>query len=851
MDRLPIDVHLRAIAASLRETPVLVLEAPPGAGKTTRVPPLLLDEGLAGSGVVLVLEPRRVAARAAARRVAAERGWVLGEEVGYKVRFDDRTSRRTRLAYLTEGILTRTLQSDPLLDGVGAVVLDEVHERSVHADLALALLREVRAARPELVLVAMSATLRTGPIAAYLGGCPVVGVEGRAHPVEVIHDPRQDARPLHARVASAVRRAVGAPGDDGGDLLVFLPGKGEIGRAMAALAPIAESAGLAVLPMHSGLSAEDQDRALAPSRRRKVVLATNIAETSLTIPGVTTVIDSGLERSLRHDPRHGIDRLELGRISAASAEQRAGRAGRTAPGRALRLWTRGEQATLVPETTPEIRRVDLSSTVLELHAWGVRDVARFAWLEAPAEAAIASADRLLRLLGALGAVGAVTPLGRALVSLPLHPRLGRLLLAAHRASCLRLGATLAALASEPDIIRDRLALEAAPTGSSDLLVRVGLLEQLERRGFDASVADGLGLASGAARSVARTRDKLEATARRVLGRTAERPPDEETALRLMVSAFADRICRRRAPGSPRARMVGGHGVALSPESVVREAELFAAVTLGGPPATERAETQVSVASEVREAWLAELLPGALHEEATLAFDAERCAVVASRQHRFEDLVLAERPARLDDPHLAERAARVLADAAAADLRAALPLTPAVEQLQARIECLARACPELGLPSLGDEALRSLLPDLCAGRRSFAELAALPLESILRARLSFQQARALDELAPERLEVPSGSRIRLDYQAEGPPILAVRLQEMFGERRHPTIANGRVAVRLHLLSPALRPMQITSDLAGFWERTYPEVRKELRGRYPKHAWPEDPLTAPPRRRPGRR
>lgn len=838
---LPIDGALPELATALRERPSLVLEAPPGAGKTTRVPPLLLD--ICG-GRVVVLEPRRVAARAAARRIAEERGWTVGDQVGWHIRFEARYRASTPLVIATEGVLLRWLQRDPLLEGVSAVVLDEVHERSLHTDLALALLREVQAARPELRIVVMSATLDAEPFQAFLGGperCSLVRVPGRAYPVTLLYDARPDDRWLEARVASGLRRVLGE-GDDGGDVLVFLPGAGEIGRAMAAAAGIGD---LDLLPLHGGLTGDAQDRALTRTGRRKVVFATNIAETSLTIDGVTTVIDTGLERVLRHDPRVGVDRLVLGRITGTSATQRAGRAGRTGPGRALRLWTEGEQGTLVPAPTPEIRRVDLAGTVLELRAWGVRNIETFGWLDAPSAAAIAAADRLLSMLGAV-ADGAVTPLGMALLRLPLHPRIARLLVSAHGAGRVVDGAALAALASEPDIVRHTRALAAAPSGPSDLLLRLELLHRVESARFDPNEGERLGVDVRTARTVARVRDQLVEIARRTLGDGPRGVGGDEPLLRAMLDGWADRVCRRRAPRSDRGRMVGGHGVVLDAGSVVRDAELFIAVTLGGPATGVRAETTARLASAVEREWLDEELPGLIVEETRVHFDAERRAAAATRVVRFDDLVLSERTAPVG-PAEAPEAERVLAEAAARDLRAALPLD-AAEQTIARIASLSAWRPDLGLPTLDEGDIRAWLPELCAGRRSFADLASINLTAELLARLTWAQRQAVETLAPDRLEVPSSSHIRLDWRAGEAPVLAVRLQEMFGCAVHPTVCG--VPVVLHLLSPAMRPVQVTSDLPGFWQRTWPEVRKELRGRYPKHDWPEDPLTAPPRRRPGR-
>jgi ATP-dependent helicase HrpB len=865
---LPIDPHLPRLVAAVKAGN-LVLVAPPGAGKTTRLPPALLAAGVAGNsgsanpgGKVVMLEPRRVAARAAARRIAAEQGWELGGEVGFQVRFERVAGPRTRLLVVTEGVLVRTLQADPFLDGVAVVIFDELHERSLDVDLALAMARRSQLeARPDLRLVAMSATLDAGPVAEHLDAA-VERVEGRAHPVEVRYLARTDQRPLPALAAWGARQALAQT--DGG-VLVFLPGAGEIERTAALLAEReagkpsgARAADLVpVLPLHGSLPDEAQDLALRPEPRRRIVLATNLAETSLTVPGVGAVVDGGYVRVLRFDPGAALDRLELGRISAASAEQRAGRAGREGPGFCWRLWSASDQRALQPRESPEIHRVDLAGAVLQLHAWGERDPAAFPWLEAPAADALARADELLRELGALAADG-LTAEGRAMAALPLHPRLARLVLEGHRRGHLAGAALLAALLAERAPFRRRgdgrrgaggsgdAADSTVPPCDSDTVARLELVRAAARDAGRRNTAYGE-LAGGTARRLVQASEQLVALARRELGAPPRGDVGEHEALgRALLAAFPDRLARRRGAGEARAVIVGGRGVRLGPESGVRRAELLLCLDLDAGRRGERAEARVRIASAVEPEWLAE---ADLRREDEVTYDPARDRVVARRRTRWRDLVVAETEVPVADE---TAAAEALAAAAAPDLHGALGLgDDEVAAFLARVRCLRAWRPEHGLPSLDEPQLQALLPALAAGRRSLAELRRAPVLDALRGMLTPAQLHALEREAPDRLAVPSGSRIRLRYEEGRPPVLAARIQELFGLAETPRVAGGRVPVLVHLLAPNQRPQQVTGDLASFWRVTYPQVRKELRARYPRHAWPEDPTTAAAERRPRRR
>ncbi|MCB9378825.1 MAG: ATP-dependent helicase HrpB [Holophagales bacterium] len=875
---LPVDAVVPALLEALRRHGSALLDAPPGAGKTTRVPPAL---AAARPGSVVVLEPRRVAARAAARRIAAETGWRLGEEVGWWIRFDRRFGPRTRVLFVTEGLGLRWLQRDPFLEGIGTLVFDEFHERALAADLALAFARQVqRDARPDLGIVVMSATLDPGPLGAYLDGAPTVRSEGRAHPVTTRWLDHPDDRPLEVQVAVAARRALR---ETEGDVLAFLPGRAEIRRAEAELATTAAERDLLLAPLYGDLPIEDQDAALRTGAKRRIVLATNVAETSVTVTGVHAVVDSGLARQLRFDPATGLDRLETVRIARAAADQRAGRAGREAPGLCLRLWTAADDRALRPFEPPEVRRVDLAGAVLEVAAWGEPDARRFPWFEPPDPARLERAIAELGDLGALAPSG-ITPLGRRLAALPLAPRLGKLLLEGERLGVEVDAALAVALLSERGPFRserrtgrassrsdllDRLdSLRSTRTAGSHALFRLGdeFLGLLRRTLDDAVPVPSRSPADSVSRESRRSRARAAPEPRPPLGAedgdrssvAAERKrtasPGEvavelasglherrdEALLRAVGAAFLDRLCRRRERGSDRAVMVGGRGVRLARESTVRDAELFVALELDAGRGRERAEGLVRAASAVERSWLPEELLGAERE---LLWDAARERVVGRAVVRFEDLVLEDKEVPVED---ADAAAALLAERAAAELARAFGLGDEKRGgLGGRVAFLTRLRPELGLPRV-EERLRELLPNLVLGRRSFAELRSLPSGEIFLGSLERVQRRALEEEAPERIEVPSGSRIQIDYADPERPLLAVRIQELFGLAETPRIGGGRVPLLLHLLAPNGRPQQVTDDLASFWANTYPQVRKELAGRYPKHAWPVDPGAARPNR-----
>ncbi|MCM2317274.1 MAG: DEAD/DEAH box helicase [Thermoanaerobaculia bacterium] len=767
MIELPVDGHISGIRALLDEARYLVVTAPPGAGKTTRVPPALAEDGR-----TIVLQPRRVAARSLVRRIAAERGWTIGREVGWQIRFERNFSAGTRLLVATEGILTARLQSDPLLSDFDTVVLDEFHERSIHADLALALAKQASLARDDLRIVVMSATLDARSVSRYLFDCPIVDVPGRLFPIDVEYAPG-------AGVAEAAHRA---EREGAGHLLCFLPGAREIREAADELR--ARGSRFDVHELHGALDVDAQEAAMAPSGTRKAILATNIAETSLTVEGVTTVIDSGLHRLLRYDDASGIDHLVTERISRDSAEQRAGRAGRVAPGRAIRLWD--SRDILSPHREPEIARIDLASTLLDIIAWG-DDPREFDWFESPSSARIDSALRLLERLGAIE-TGKLTPVGKLLQRLPLHPRLGRILVESGASDEAARGCVIlsegAKWASPGDMSTD-----------SDLQ----------------SLVDRFASAPPALRRVAQ---EIGSIARREIGERGAVP-----LRRALLAGFPDRVAMRREAGSPRLLLASGGGASLARESRATGGEFLLALDVGGADHGAGGQALVRMASVVEREWLVPTRIELRHR-----YDARTRRVKAASVKWYDELVLSQTDAKVDPELAGAVLAQALIDERPDD---------AAQELFRRLRFA-------GIEIDWRAAVRRA----CEGQVSAPRLDADAL-------VPWDMRREVERLAPVDLAVPSGRRVRLEYREDGQVLASVKLQELFGLAETPRLGASRIPVTFALLSPGGRPVQLTKDLRSFWENTYPEVRKELRGRYPKHPWPEDPWSAEPTARTKRR
>ncbi|MCG5242159.1 ATP-dependent helicase HrpB [Azospirillum doebereinerae] len=844
MPPLPIDPVLPELLDALRTRGVAVLQAPPGAGKTTRVPLALLDQDWLAGRKVIVVEPRRLAARAAAHRMAAMLGQEVGGTVGYRVRQDSRVGPKTRIEVMTDGLFLRRIQDSPELPDVGAVLFDEFHERGIDSDLSLALTRETREAlREDLRLVAMSATLDGGPVSALLGDAsspaPVVTSEGRAFPVETRH---LDAPPPGARIEDAVaatlRRALR---EEPGNALVFLPGTGEIRRVQSLLEQADLGPGVVLAPLYGDMTTEAQDAAIGPTApgTRKVVLATSIAETSLTIEGIRIVVDSGMMRVPRFDPRGGMTRLVTVKVSQASADQRRGRAGRLEPGVCYRLWPEAAHRALAPHTAPEILDADLAPLALELAAWGVKDPADLPWLDAPPAAAMAQARELLGELGALesGApdgAGGITPAGKRMARLGVHPRLARMMLDGAALGLGPLACTVAALLGERDIVGAQPGFRDA-----DLRLRVDLLRGEERGGHGA--ARGIGVDRNRAKQAVR---QAQAWRRQLNLRDDRNGGDSGAVGRLLALAYPDRIGQRRPGGNPggvaaQYRLSGGRGAYFQEAEPLSAEDWLVVADLDGAAR----ESRIFLAAPVTLAELEDAFADRIRTEDVVVWDGREQAVLARRRRMLFALVLKDE--RLSKPPADAMTAAMVEGVRAMGL-ACLPWTNELRAWRTRLAFLRRREGE-GWPDLSDEALLAGLEDWLApfldGVSRRAHLDRIDLSSALRNQLPWDLKTRMDAEAPTHVEVPSGSRIPIDYDGEE-PVLAVRLQEMFGLAETPRIAGGKVPLLLHLLSPARRPMQVTRDLASFWANTYKAVKADLKGQYPKHYWPDNPLEAEP-------
>jgi len=811
----PITPLLPDIVRRLSDHPRLVLEAPPGAGKTTQVPLALLDEPWLQGRKIVMLEPRRVAARAAAGFMARQRGEAVGGTVGYRIRFENKVGPDTRIEVVTEGILTRMIQDDPMLEGIGAILFDEFHERHLAGDLGLALALDVQAQlREDLRIVVMSATLDGEKLARFLDA-PRLSSEGRGFPVQVAHFPARRDEAIEVQARRAIEHGVLT---HPGDVLVFLPGQREIARVEAMLADVL-SEDIVVLALHGELPVEKQSEALQPDPqgRRRVVLATNVAESSVTLPDVRVVVDSGLAREPSYDPNSGFSRLEVTNISQASADQRAGRAGRVAEGWAYRLWPQSQR--LDPQRRPEIALVELSALALELAAWGSDDL-RF--VDALPPGAMNAARDLLRRLGALTAPNAITPLGKRMLALGTHPRLAAMLLSAEEGEDRALACDLAALVEARDPLR---------MGGDALAARWRALAAF-RNGRAPQDANRSGLAAIDAAAKQWRRRVREATA----------PPASVEAHRLgdlLMHAFPDRIGFQHPQDARRYLLANG-----------RSARLFDDSALVGEPwivvselRHEARDALVQRAVPVDERCLRRDFADRFVTEDTVRWDASRRALSAQRESRFDQIVFDARPAGRVDPALA---AAALTDAVRDLGLDALPWPESLRQWRERVRCLRDWMPDLGLPDLSDDALMATLDDWLqpafAGKTRLDALGEDELANALKSGLDWSQRQRIDALAPTRITVPSGMERRIEYAHGQPPVLAVKLQELFGLADTPRVADGRVPVLLHLLSPGGKPLQVTSDLRNFWNSTYAEVKKEMKGRYPKHPWPDDPWSA---------
>ena len=852
---LPVYELEGALVAALREQGRVIVQAPTGSGKSTQIPQMLLRHGLLGEkGEVVVLQPRRLAARMLARRVAEEAGTRLGEGVGYQIRLESRVSERTRIRFVTEGILLRQMSFDPRLPGVAAVIFDEFHERHLHGDISLARALQIqKTTRPDLRIVVMSATLETARLESYLAPAATLVSQGRSFPVRVEYLARAVDFEREPVWETAARECERIAGRTDGDLLVFMPGAYEISRTLQALDASRALRGFALLPLHGELPVEQQDRAVARCAERKIIVSTNVAETSLTIVGVTAVVDSGLARVARFDPHRGINTLLVEKISAASADQRAGRAGRTAPGVAVRLWTESEHGRRPAQELPEVRRLDLAEVVLTLKAAGVNDVAAFPWLEAPESRALERAEELLTDLGALETAGEppegspvrggpITETGRRMLRFPVHPRYARMFLAAQERGCVRPVALMAALTQGRSFLLrgvDRRTEELreevlGQEQASDFFLLMRAWRHAEKERFDLEACRRLGIHAQAARQVGPLFAQFLEIAEGEGLDASERPYRDDDVRKCVLAGFSDHVARRLDAGTLRCELVHRRRGMLARESAVAKAPLLVAAEIseiGGRGG--EVTVLLSLGTAIEESWLGELFPGDLVETKGVAYDEQARRVIARRERRFRDLVLEAKAGGDDVPP--DAAARLLAREVLAGRMKLEAWDEAVEQWITRVNRLAEWFPELEVTPITEADRATLVEQVCYGEAGYRGIKDKPVMPVLREWLTAEQFAVLDDYLPERLVMGNGRRSRLTYHKEGPPVLSARIQELYGIEGRFAVGHGRVPVKIEVLAPNQRPIQVTDDLSAFWRDMYPKVKAELSRRYPRHEW----------------
>jgi ATP-dependent helicase HrpB len=839
---LPIYEIERDIIARLQRDKRLILSAPTGSGKSTQVPQILLKHGLLGSGQVVVLQPRRLAARLLAARVAQELGVKLGEEVGYQIRFENCTSAKTKIRFVTEGVLLRQMINDPKLSGVSAILFDEFHERHLYGDITLArTLDQQEKFRPDLMLAVMSATLNAGELKKYLSPCAVLASVGRMFPVE--HEYAElpaysDKRPVWEQAADAFSRYVHCGGE--GDVLVFMPGGFEISQTIEAIRHTSEAKGFILLALHGELPPRDQDAAVARYDKRKVVVATNVAETSLTIDGVRLVIDSGLARVARYDANRGINTLLIDKISQSSADQRAGRAGRTAPGLCMRLWSREEHAHRAAQELPEIKRLDLSEVVLTLKASGVEELRKFRWLEKPDEISLAHAEELLTDLGAIHE-NKITAVGRKMLAFPLHPRYARMLLAAQEYGCVHQACLVAALTQGRDLLLRNCGKEVdsaredllGEKASSDFWILMRAWSFAFNNQFRVDACRKLGIHAVTAKQVGPLFDQFLRIAK---DEGLDMRPNEvkdENLQKCILIGFSDRVARRMDQGTLRCELVHGRRGVLARESVVQHSPLFVAAEIREIEGRDReVNTILSLGTAVEVEWLRALFPDDIKSDVHVQFDAQQKRVLAAELLKFRDLALS---AKRIDPPPADAAARLLAD----EILAGRLLLPNwdhhVEQWLARLNLLCQECADLQLPAIRDDDRKSIIEQLCHGAVNYKDIKEREVKPIVMSWLSQAQRELLDKHAPERLTLPNGRTPKVNYENGKSPFISLRIQELYDVNQTPKVAMARVPVTVHILTPGMKPIQVTQDLASFWREHYPKIKSELARKYPKHFW----------------
>ncbi len=843
MEKLPIYEIENELVARLPAIKRVIISAPTGSGKSTQVPQMLLDRGLLGEGQVVVLQPRRLATRMLAARVASERGVKLGAEVGYQIRLENVSSPATKIKFVTEGILLRAMLSDPKLAPISTLIFDEFHERHLYGDITLGRALDIQmTARPDLQIIVMSATLAVEQLRAHLDPCAVLESQGRTHPVEIRHLAKASDAPVWDQAVEAYDELV--RGGAEGDALIFMPGAYEISRTVQALEYAAAAKGCLILPLHGELNPHDQDAAVARYDRRKIVVATNVAETSLTIDGIRMVIDGGLARIPKYDPYRGINTLLVDKISRASADQRAGRAGRTAPGVCVRLWTEREHRERPHQELPEIKRLDLAEVILTLKASGIDHVGSFRWIDPPDARSIGRALQLLSDLGALtlpsatGEEGVITPLGRRMIAFPVHPRYARMLLAGQEFGCVYQACLLAALTQGRDILlrrqgggvderRDDLLGESSV---SDFFRLVRAWNYADKNGYRLDACKRLGVHAQSARQVKPLFEHFLMIARQEGLDVQARPVDDEVIQKCILSGFSDQLARRLDEGTLRCQIVHQRRGQIARESVVKDHALLVAAEVHEIEGRE-ISVLMNLCTAVKPEWLREMFPGHFHETVAVTYSAITKRVEAERQWCFRDLVMEIK--RMDAPPL-DAAADLLAGEVVKGTLSLKQWDHGVEQWIQRVNNLAAWCPELGITAIGDADRQTMIAQICYGAVSYKDIKEKDVWPVVREWLNYAQQQVLDQFCPERINLPNGRKAKVTYTPDD-PFISLRIQELFGVEDALTVARGRVPLLVHILAPSQRPVQITRDLPGFWRDHYPAIKQELKRKYPKHEW----------------
>jgi ATP-dependent helicase HrpB len=842
-NRLPIYEIESEIVARLKSDRRLILSAPTGSGKSTQVPQMLLRHDFLRYGQVVILQPRRLATRLLATRVAQELGVKLGDEVGYQIRFENVTSSKTKIRFVTEGVLLRQMIDDPKLRGVSALIFDEFHERHLYGDITLARALDLQEQfRPDLNLVVMSATLNAGELEKYLKPCATLSSEGRMFPVETEYAAEPgyvDKRPVWEQAAEAFSNYVARGGE--GDVLVFMPGGFEISQTIEAIRHTSEAKGFILLPLHGELPPREQDAAVARYEKRKVVVATNVAETSLTIDGVRLVVDSGLARIARYDSNRGINTLLIEKISQSSSDQRAGRAGRTAPGVCMRLWSREEHSHRAVQELPEIKRLDLAEVVLTLKASGVQDLRKFRWLEKPDEISLTHAEELLADLGALDKNNSITAVGRKMLAFPLHPRYARMLLAAQDFGCVYQAALVAALTQGRDLLlrncgkdidsaREDLLGEKA---SSDFWILMRAWTFAEKNQFRVDACRKLGIHAVTARQVGPLFEQFLRIADKEGLDTKPREVKDEALQKCILTGFSDRVARRLDQGTLRCELVHNRRGVLARESVVQKSPLLVVAEIREIETRDKEmNTILSLATAIEADWLRELFPEDIESDLHVQFDSTAKRVQAAELIKFRGLALS---AKRVEPPPADAAAKILSDEIIAG-RLPLPnWDHSVEQWLARLNFLCVNCPELQLPPFADDDKKHVIGQLCHGAVSYKDIKEREVKPVVMSWLSPAQRELLDKHAPERLTLRNGRTPKVNYENGKSPFISLRIQELYDVNQTPKIAMGKIPVTVHILTPGMKPVQVTQDLANFWREHYPKIKSELARKYPKHLW----------------